>query len=435
MKRILAILLLMAMLLGVAGLFACSENSFTVIFDGNGGKQAQGDVSNLIQTVTSARELVEPKFERAGYEFVGWDVDLQGIKADATVKAEWKKNEYTISFDVNGGAWADGYSDGFNIKVRFGEKIDGEFPTVTKSGYKFEKWTIIDDGELNGSYFSPHSEYQHEKDIKIQAQWIELERVTINYVDAPFEAGVNPITSFKRTDEKFSLTAPNKIGYQFVGWTGEGITTPQLSVEINPAEILEQVEQLSYTANWQAKKYTVMLNASGGNCEKQSVEVEYGKPIILPTPTWDYRFLGWKRNGETINSGDVWTLDLEQVTLVAEWFMELKIKVELKYTIEKINQDILFSLEKTEGLTIMVGSKFTKDTIGTPTIISETEFAMGGSLGQKFGFSHWAYKNANGEFVKIEQDGTVATLEMVQDGVVTVYPICEVVDIWVYAPV
>lgn len=88
---------------------------------------------------------------REGYTFAGWTGD-NGNTAQTTVtigttangnktyKASWAPNQYTISYDLNGGAWGSGTIpvETYNIET---STFAVENPT--KLGYTFNGWTII----------------------------------------------------------------------------------------------------------------------------------------------------------------------------------------------------------------------------------------------------------------------------------------------------
>lgn len=66
-------------------------------------------------------------------------------------------------------------------------------------------------------------------------------------------------------------------------------------------------------------KYTVTLNADGGECESSELITEEGK-VVLPTPTKEgYAFKGWKEeNTETVHDAGEF-VPTENITLIAQW--------------------------------------------------------------------------------------------------------------------
>ena len=110
-------------------------------------------------------------------------------------------------------------------------------------------------------------------------------------------SGGDPIRPIQYTveSEAFLLPTPVRTGYIFLGWTGEGITEPQKTMEIPQGSTGDR----TYTANWQVIEYTVTLDVSGGD-PLDPITYTVETPVILPTPTsTGYTFLGWTGEGET----------------------------------------------------------------------------------------------------------------------------------------
>lgn len=110
-------------------------------------------------------------------------------------------------------------------------------------------------------------------------------------------SGGDPIRPIQYTveSEAFLLPTPVRTGYIFLGWTGEGITEPQKTMEIPQGSTGDR----TYTANWQVIEYTVTLDASGGD-PLDPITYTVETPVILPTPSsTGYTFLGWTGEGET----------------------------------------------------------------------------------------------------------------------------------------
>ena len=81
----------------------------------------------------------------------------------------------------------------------------------------------------------------------------------VNYkIDYNLDGGIasGNKSTYNISNNAFSLVAPTKNGYRFLGWTGSNGTNPQLSVTIDP---LATSENLTYTANWQAESATYQV--------------------------------------------------------------------------------------------------------------------------------------------------------------------------------
>jgi len=96
--------------------------------------------------------------------------------------------------------------------------------------------------------------------------------------------GSNP-TTYTIEDNDITLINPTKVGYTFTGWSGSN-GSAQTSITIPKGTTGNK----SYTANWEAKKYTVTMSANtGGTISATSVTLNYGGTGTLTvTPSNGY---------------------------------------------------------------------------------------------------------------------------------------------------
>ena len=104
-------------------------NQYAVTFDANGG---EGSTSAKQDYGTA---IVVPTVTRTGYTFMGWSPSVSATVPahDVTYTAQWEINQYTVTFDANGG------EGGTSVKQDYGSAIVA--PTVTRMGYKFNGWS------------------------------------------------------------------------------------------------------------------------------------------------------------------------------------------------------------------------------------------------------------------------------------------------------
>ena len=140
--------LLKLSLLSIASLIVLSLTSFAVDrfvlsryqvqFNANGGNPIESDYLNFGQDISEPNNLPY----REGHTFVGWYTDSELTKPftfgsmpanDITVYAKWSINQYTISFQSNGGTNVN------PITQDYGTSVSAPTPP-TKTGYTFMGW-------------------------------------------------------------------------------------------------------------------------------------------------------------------------------------------------------------------------------------------------------------------------------------------------------
>ena len=250
-------------------------NQYTIAFDTNGG-------SNIAPiTQDYGTEITAPdKPTRKGYTFKGWDKEIpETMPAEnITVKAQWEINQYTITFDTNGG------SEIAPITQDYGTEITAP-DNPTRKGYTFKGW----DKEI--------PETMPAENITVKAQW-EINQYTIAF-DTNGGSEIAPITQDYGTE----ITAPDKPtrkGYTFKGWDKE-------IPETMPAE------NITVKAQWEINQYTIAFDTNGGS-EIAPITQDYGTEITAPdNPTRKgCTFKGWYKEIPK-------TMPAENITVKAQW--------------------------------------------------------------------------------------------------------------------
>jgi len=151
-----------------------AEKKYTVTFNSNGGSSVSS------QTVVEGNKATQPSNPtRSGYNFAGWllngsayNFDLS-VTSDITLVAKWTeviKNNYTVTFDSNGGS-----SVSSQTIVEGGKATQPSNPT--RNGYNFAGWL------LNGSTYNFDSSVT--SNITLVAKWTQKSyTVGVTRVDA-----------------------------------------------------------------------------------------------------------------------------------------------------------------------------------------------------------------------------------------------------------
>lgn len=176
---------------------------FSVSFDSNGG---DGKMDNITVTYGEEKKLPKCTFEKENYFFAGWIMSrnsykttlgkktpysksewLKGDKVyeytlfgdntsvskttnvgNVTAKAFWIANEYTVSYDANGG------ENSLPEKtVKYDEVFKIDEHNMTKNGYIFTGWTAVRD--YDGKVYG----YQKDKD---KPKWLYEKHVAKPYI-------------------------------------------------------------------------------------------------------------------------------------------------------------------------------------------------------------------------------------------------------------
>lgn len=197
-----------------------AREEVTVVFDANGGKIATTDengdpveVDEITLNLYYGATVVAPADPAlTGYTFKGWDpaVVNKAIE-DATYVAQWTVNQYTISFDTDGGNEIADITQDFDTDVT--APAD-----PTKTGYTFDGWVDAEGNEADVPAKMPA------EDTALTATW------TPNTYDAVFDADGGEWDDGSTEQKQPTVfdtpitepaTDPTKDGYEFGGWVDE----------------------------------------------------------------------------------------------------------------------------------------------------------------------------------------------------------------------
>ena len=250
-------------------------NQYTITFDTNGGSEIAPITQDYGTEITAPDNPT-----RKGYTFKGWDKKIpETMPAEnITVKAQWEINQYTITFDTNGGSEIEPITQDYGTEITVPDN-------PTRKGYTFKGW----DREI--------PETMPAENITVKAQW-EINQYTIAF-DTNGGSEIAPITQDYGTE----ITAPDnptRKGYTFKGWDKE-------IPETMPAE------NITVKAQWEINQYTITFDTNGGS-EIAPITQDYGTEITAPdNPTRKaYTFKGWDKEIPE-------TMPAENITITARW--------------------------------------------------------------------------------------------------------------------
>ena len=266
---------------------------YNIKFNCNSG---EGNMPSKTVSVGNSFSLPENTFTRSGYEFVGWNTSSDGSgnsytdsqtitpSGDITLYAQWKKIEYTITFDSNGG---NGSMSSETVSA--GNSIYLPSNIFIRTGYDFVGWNTKSDGL--GTSYADSQTLTPSGDITLYAQWEKIE-YTITFDS---NGGSGSMSSIY-VETTSSITLPTntftKVGYVFIGWN----TSPSgYGVSYNDKQRITPSSSICLYAQWE-EAYTITFDSNGGKGNMPSIDVEVGTSITLPTNTFTkkgYVFIGW----------------------------------------------------------------------------------------------------------------------------------------------
>ena len=168
-------------------------NQYTITFDTAGGSTVASITQDYGTAITAPADPT-----REGYTFIGWDKAIPTTMPaeNMTITAKWKVNQYTITFDSNGG------SEIAPITQDYGTVIAAP-ANPTREGYTFIGWDKAIPSTMPA------------ENMIITAKW-KVNQYTITF-DSNGGSEIAPITQ----DYGTAITAPadpTREGYTFIGW-------------------------------------------------------------------------------------------------------------------------------------------------------------------------------------------------------------------------
>ena len=187
-----------------------AANTYTITFDTAGGSEI-APITQDYGTVITAPEAPT----REGYTFIGWDKEIPTTMPaeNMTVTAQWEINQYTITFDTNGG------SEIAPITQDYGTAITAP-ADPTREGYTFIGW----DREIPKTMPA--------ENITLKARWKDIEKPTGEIIIGAnkWQEFLNKLTFglFFKDTQTVTINAADNSGTVFVSYL---VTDRDLSEE------------------------------------------------------------------------------------------------------------------------------------------------------------------------------------------------------------
>ena len=269
-------------------------NQYTITFDTDGGSEVAPITQDYGSAITAPAAPT-----REGYTFTGWDKTIPATMpaGDMTITAQWTVNQYTITYDLDGGT-AEGNPDTYTV-----ETDAFTLKNPTRPGYTFTGWSGTGlTGEDNLTVTIPKGSTGNRS---YTAHW-SLNTYSITYDLNGGTASGNP-TSYTVESATITLNQPTKTGYTFTGWSGTDLTgEDNLTVTIPAGSTGDR----SYTAHWSLNTYSITYDLDGGTASGNPdfYTVESSTITLNPPTRTGYTFIGW--SGTDLSGSDNLTVTI-----------------------------------------------------------------------------------------------------------------------------
>lgn len=263
--------------------------SVVVKFNGSTSAGVENDLDNTWVKFVAGIDSGQSFCKSSGYsswtDYAKYDYcfRIKGIARQA----------YTVKFDTqgHGSAVDEQHVESGDIAKVPSEPLDND--------YEFNGWYTDKDCKNKFNFDTPiDSENTSNGVLTLYALWEEKgTAITYDLDGGELPEGKNNRKSYNEKTQSFTLVNPVKTGYEFVGWSGSGLTgITNKEVVIDPSKCSGE---LSFKANWSEPiEYTIAyIDEMTGEDLTTSAPSTYtveDLPIVLPNPTKsEYDFLGW----------------------------------------------------------------------------------------------------------------------------------------------
>ena len=254
--------------------------------------------------------------EREGYTFTGWNLkddstgthynasstytDEAGIKNDITFYADWTPNQYTVTFDPDGGTVSESTREVTYDKTYGGSSAE-DLPIPVLTDNTFLGWY---DAEGNRVY--KYSVVKTASNHTLTAHWTETAlEITFDANGGTLTINTQPV-DYDVADTLYDAEYINlsKTGYSFTGWNtkSDGSGKPYA----NEASITV-TENTTLYAQWSKNSYHVVFYPNEGTGSMSTLYFTYDETKALTQNAFTrkgYTFNGWAEtsSGEPVYS-------------------------------------------------------------------------------------------------------------------------------------
>jgi uncharacterized repeat protein (TIGR02543 family) len=254
-----------------------SINEYTITFNTDGGTAIAPITQDYGTAVTAPANPT-----KTGYTFAGWDKTIPGTMPaeNITITAQWTINQYTITFDTDGGNTIEPITQDYGTDVAAPEN-------PTKTGYRFVGW----DKDIPATMPAA--------DMTIKAKWsINQYILTINRNDNTY--GTVSGAGGYDYNTAAAINATANYGYKFVEWrnaNGQISTTASTTVTVK--------SDTTITAIFEPVNFLVTANSDAQGTAAGSGNYTYKtSATVVATPSYGYKFKNWTNEADEVVSSE-----------------------------------------------------------------------------------------------------------------------------------
>lgn len=256
---------------------------------------------------------------------------------DEVISAIWKANNYTATFDLNGGTYGSNNATTYGPIPYTYQKTTVSLPgrnDMHKTGYTFYGWDVLGSNKFywegygnNGGTIDIDS--LPGRDVTLKALWNPL-ICTITYT------GMDDAAAGENTPREHTygtdtvIPEPSRTGYAFAGWRVNGGTKAVKELTLGATDYTADI---TLEATWTAGTYSVSFekNAADATGTMDDQEFAFGETKALSANQFTrtgYQFLGWNTTpdktglkADYANMAEYTLAQAENVTLYAHWYL------------------------------------------------------------------------------------------------------------------
>ena len=252
-------------------------NQYTITSDTDGGSDVAPIMQDYGSMITAPADPT-----KTGYTFVGWDKEIPAYMPakNMTVKALWTINQYTVTFDTDGGTAIDPITQNYNSSVTA--------PAApTKTGYTFAGW----DKEIPATMPA--------ENVTVKAMWAEKATVSITETAQTF--------IYDGDAKAFAISGTALTGFT-VEYYVEDVWTKDAPTDAGEYDVrITRNEDDTYKAFNKILDDTLVIEKANAVITVNTTPIEktYGETLILPTATTNFGTVSVDKTvEEMLNAGE-----------------------------------------------------------------------------------------------------------------------------------